>query len=132
MLATQPSQNVQHSENVASNYTSVETAKTSFNQGQTCIQLPSYEHSLNTGNDLRSNNTNYRQPVVIQNMNGFPRYGRNTCFSKLFFVIFFAAYVAAVVFIIIHFVKFVKHSNNVHEDFEKRANDTFIEIKTKI
>ena len=79
MLATQQSQNAQHSENGTSNYTSVETATSSFNQGQICLPPPSYERYMNNGNGMHSNNTNYQQPVVIQNINGYPRwYGRNT------------------------------------------------------
>ena len=44
MLTTQSSQNVQHSQNVAPNFTFVQSAATSFNQGQPNIQPPSYEY----------------------------------------------------------------------------------------
>ena len=116
MLTTQPSQKVQHSRNITSNFTTVQRATTSFNQGQYSVQPPSYEQSMNIGSSLSSNNTNYPQPVVIQTTNVVPtHYGythrRNRWASIISLVIFVAVTIVLV-------VVFTTRANNAPEPAE--------------
>ena len=101
MLTTKPSQNVQHSQNEVSNFTLVQTTTTSFNQGQSDVQPPSYEQAMNIGNNLHSNNTSFPQPVVMQNTSVIPTHVRNRHNCYAFSCITFIVIIVVVIIIII-------------------------------